>query len=90
MQTDLGNVEARLVGLAPIPYKPFIDQMGISGVTGWKWRRKGFLSTVNISGHLYITPQAAQEFLVRAQRGDFARAPAGCAAPKPAVKGTAA
>jgi len=57
----------------------FCQESGISDVTAWRWRRKGWLVTVNISGRQYITYEGLTEFLRRAESGDFAKE---CKVPK--------
>src|SRR5215813_7867140 len=47
----------------------FCEQAGISDVTAWRWRKNGWLSTVNIAGRPYLTDSAIAEFLRRAQAG---------------------
>ncbi len=46
---------------------------GLSLVTAWRYRKRGWLPTLNICGRVDITEAAAMEFLHRAQAGDFAR-----------------
>lgn len=47
--------------------------VGISDVTAWRFRRRGWLKTINIAGRVYLTHEAAREFSRRAQAGEFAR-----------------
>lgn len=51
----------------------WLGQAGIAPVTAWRWRRKGWLRTVNISGRVYLTDNAVQEFKRRAEAGEFAK-----------------
>ena len=51
----------------------FCQDAGISQVTAWRWRKAGWLSTVNICGRQYVTGEAMTEFLRRAQAGEFAK-----------------
>ena len=53
----------------------FCDQAGISLVTAWRWRRCGWLTTVNIAGRPYLTDKALAEFMRRAEAGEFAQVP---------------
>ena len=53
--------------------KKFCEQIGVSDVTGWRWRKKGWLVTVNIAGRAYVTGGAVSEFLRRAEAGEFAQ-----------------
>lgn len=60
---------------AIISVSKFAKEAGISGVTAWRWRRAGWLKTVNIAGRPYLTGDALAQFLQRAQAGEFAKEP---------------
>ena len=47
--------------------------VGRSPATVWRWRKAGWLKTVNIAGKQYITAESLADFTARAERGDFAR-----------------
>lgn len=49
------------------------QQVGVASVTLWRWRRRGWLKTLNIAGRAYLTKTDAETFLKRAQAGQFAR-----------------
>ena len=51
----------------------FCEQAGISDVTAWRWRKSGWLNTVNIAGRPYLTNRALADFLRRAEAGEFAK-----------------
>jgi len=51
----------------------FCREAGISDVTAWRWRKAGWLSTVNIAGRPYLTGEAVTDFLRRAEAGEFAK-----------------
>jgi predicted site-specific integrase-resolvase len=51
----------------------FCEQAGISDVTAWRWRKSGWLTTVNIAGRPYLTDKAIADFLWRAEVGEFAK-----------------
>jgi hypothetical protein len=51
----------------------FCERVGISSVTAWRMRERGWLQTVNISGRQYVTCEAVAEFKRRASAGEFAR-----------------
>ena len=51
----------------------FPENVGVSGVTAWRWRRKGWLATVNIADRQYVTGEVISEFLRRAEAGEFAQ-----------------
>ena len=56
-------------------YAPWLREMRVSDVTGWRWRRKGWISTRNISGRCYVELAEIDRFLQRVQSGEFAKAP---------------
>ncbi len=51
----------------------WLKQVGVTPVTGWRWRQKGWLKTTNIMGRVYVTDEAISDFTERAVRGDFAK-----------------
>jgi predicted site-specific integrase-resolvase len=53
----------------------FCREAGISDVTAWRWRRRGWLATINICGKQYITDKGLVELLRRAESGEFAKQP---------------
>jgi|GEM_PF-1332695 len=60
----------------PISLDKFIEQSGLSAVTLWRYRRAGWLSTLNICGRHYLTRAEIARFNSRAAAGEFARQPA--------------
>jgi hypothetical protein len=55
-------------------------RVGRSKTTFWRYRRQGWLPTVNIFGRLYLTRAAIEEFEAAAKAGALASEPTGCAA----------
>jgi hypothetical protein len=53
----------------------FIEQTGLSAVTVWRYRKYGFLRTVNICGRHYILRAEIARFNQRADAGEFAKPP---------------
>jgi len=51
----------------------FLAGMGVDTITGWRWRNKGWLETVNICGRVYVTQAQIQSFIRRAERGEFSQ-----------------
>jgi hypothetical protein len=49
------------------------EEVGVTPCTVWRWRKKGWLKTVNICGRLYLTQEAINEFNERAQLGEFSQ-----------------
>lgn len=62
-------VTARL----PLPLKELQRQLQRSSVTMWRWRKLGWLETVNLAGKVYIMPEALDKFMCRLRAGDFAK-----------------
>ena len=52
----------------------FMEQTGLSPATLWRWRKRGMLTTVNISGRHYILRSEIARFNARAAAGEFAKA----------------
>jgi len=51
------------------------ERVGVAPVTAWRFRKRGWLKTVNIAGRVYVTDEAVKEFTRRAEAGDFAQEP---------------
>lgn len=66
---------APLTGRPILRLSAFTKQAGISRTTAWRWRRNGWLVTVNIAGKPYLTDKSLGEFLRRAEAGEFAQLP---------------
>jgi hypothetical protein len=58
---------------AVISLSKWLEQVGVTPCTAWRWRRKGWLKTVNICGRQYLTRAAIDEFHRRAAAGEFAQ-----------------
>lgn len=54
--------------------------IGRSKTSIWRYRRRGWLPTVNILGRLYLRRSDISAFEAAAERGSLARPPHGCAA----------
>jgi hypothetical protein len=59
----------------PIALDRFIEQSGLSAVTIWRYRRAGWLKTLNICGRHYLSRSEIARFNARAAAGEFAKAP---------------
>jgi hypothetical protein len=57
----------------PVALNHWLEQKGVTPMTAWRWRKKGWLETINISGRVYITPEAIAKFTRRAASGEFAK-----------------
>jgi hypothetical protein len=47
-------------------FDKFLEATGLSHVTGWRYRKRGWLTTLNIAG---------RHFMERARAGEFAKEP---------------
>lgn len=56
-----------------ISLNKFLENMGVTSTTGWRWRKKGMIPTVNIYGRLYVSEDTIAEFHRRATAGEFAK-----------------
>jgi len=56
-----------------IPFREFLESMGRSESTGWRWRRDGMLRVLNIAGKNYITLDEIERFERRAENGEFVK-----------------
>ena len=52
---------------------------GVSDVTLWRWRARGWIKTANVSGKIYVDLASLADFDRRASAGEFSKAPAGAA-----------
>jgi hypothetical protein len=78
-QSDSGKLPAVSESSNPSPgaiisLSRWLGQVGVTACTAWRWRKKGWLKTVNIAGRQYLTQESIREFTLRAKRGEFAQA----------------
>jgi hypothetical protein len=59
--------------LAVIALNRWLEEVGVTPCTAWRWRKRGWLKTINIAGRQYLTQAAIEEFHLRATAGEFAR-----------------
>ena len=57
----------------PMSLDKFIEASGLSAVTLWRYRRAGWLKTINIAGRIYVTRSEIARFNRRAAAGEFAK-----------------
>ncbi len=53
----------------------YLKELGKTKVTFWRWSKKGWIKPINISGRLYLSRAAIQEFERRALAGEFSQEP---------------
>jgi hypothetical protein len=41
--------------------------------TGWRWRKRGWIKTINVCGRLYISRDEINRFETRAVAGEFSK-----------------
>jgi hypothetical protein len=58
---------------ALISSSKFSRDTGISPVTIWRMRKKGWLESLNICGRVYHTQAAIDKFIQRAAGGEFTK-----------------
>ena len=56
-----------------VSYDSWLASVPISPATGWRWRKRGLIDTINICGRLYLSRKAIAEFERRAAAGEFAK-----------------
>lgn len=49
------------------------DSIGVEPITIWRWRKLGWIETVNINGHVYVSRSQIAEFEKRAKAGEFCK-----------------
>lgn len=57
-----------------IKFSDFTRSRNASTVTGWRWRKKGWIKTVKIKGMLFVHKDDVAAFNTRSLNGDFKRA----------------
>lgn len=66
----------KAAGIPPIqPIQHFCRACNIAPVSAWRYEKRGWIKTINISGRRYITAEAVMDFLRRAEAGEFSRTP---------------
>jgi hypothetical protein len=58
---------------AVISLQKWTEDVGVTACTVWRWRKKGWLTTINIAGRQYLTQAAIEDFHRRAVAGEFAQ-----------------
>jgi len=56
-----------------IPWKEFLTMMRRGPMTGWRWRKKGWIDVINIAGNLYVSRESIAQFVARAASGEFSK-----------------
>jgi len=53
-------------------FSGWLQEIGVSPVTGWRYRRRGWITPVNIAGRLFVAADEIARFTERAKQGEFA------------------
>jgi len=56
-----------------VAFEAWLSSINRTPCTGWRWRKRGWIPTVNIAGRIYVSRQAIAEFERRATAGEFAK-----------------
>ena len=69
----INELNSDLNGQELLPFNSFLKSNGRSASCGWRWRQKGWITTINISGRLYVSKAECERFHQRAAAGEFAQ-----------------
>jgi len=73
------NVDKKPDEIAGLPASPiilfvlFLNSLGVTPPTGWRWRKLGWIKTLNIAGRVYVTRDEIRRFQERAVNGEFSK-----------------
>ncbi len=56
-----------------VTFEAWLSSINRTAVTGWRWRRLGWIEVINIAGRLYISRTAIARFEARAAAGEFSK-----------------
>ena len=56
-----------------VSLRKWLEEVGVTATTAWRWRQQGILQVTNIYGRLYLTEEAIAAFKQRAVAGEFSR-----------------
>jgi hypothetical protein len=54
-------------------YDRWLQEIGRTPASGWRYRRRRWISTINIAGRLYVTRDEVARFEARAAAGEFSK-----------------
>ncbi len=66
----IANQNTRISQL--VSFDNWLESIDKTRTTGWKWRKKGVISTLNVFGKLYVTRDEITRFESRVLSGEFA------------------
>ena len=53
------------------PYAHYVQKLGLSEITGWRMRRRGWIETIEIAGRIYVDEREIAAFEERARKGQY-------------------
>lgn len=56
-----------------VSFDRWLESLGITRNTGWRWRKLGLISPINIFGRLYLPKSEIERFNRRAIAGEFSK-----------------
>lgn len=56
-----------------VPFESWLASLSRSKTSGWRYRKQGLISTVEIMGRIFVSRDAILEFERRAAAGEFAK-----------------
>jgi hypothetical protein len=56
-----------------VSFDRWLESIGKTPATGWRWRQRGWIVTLNICGRVYISRDEIGRFEARAAAGEFAK-----------------
>ncbi len=60
-----------------IPFSRYLERLEVSAVTGWRWRKRGWISTAKVGGRIFVTRDEIRRFEERVAAGAFIQCIAG-------------
>ena len=63
------SISAPISGL--VSFDAWLKDIDKTPATGWRWRQRGWISTVNICGRVYVSRTEIARFEARASAGEF-------------------
>jgi hypothetical protein len=67
------NLPPEPTSTSVVSLSKWLEQVGVTSCTAWRWRKKGWLKTINIAGRQYLTQDAIDAFQRRAAAGEFSQ-----------------
>jgi hypothetical protein len=69
----VGGIAQQFATSDLVAFEAWLSSINRTPVTGWRWRKRGLIHTINILGRLYVSRQAIAEFERRAAAGEFSQ-----------------